>query len=206
MRILYVSGSYIPSRRASSMHVMRMCAALARQGHEVTLVSKACHQRQESGVEDDFAFYGVEPAFRVAKLPRPAWRGGGLRYLSAVLRLADNGQRWELFYCREVVAAWRLARHGRPVVYEAHGLPTGRVSQWLHHRLLSAPGLRRLVLISDALRRLFDGLGLLPDRADTVVAHDAADPIEVDTPAPSGDRPVRLGYVGHLYAGRGVEI
>ena len=77
MRILYVSGSYVPSRRASSMHVMRMCAALARRGHDVVLASKHCPARQEAGVDDDFAFYDVEPSFRLAKLPRPDRRGGG---------------------------------------------------------------------------------------------------------------------------------
>ncbi len=206
MRILYVSGSYVPSRRASSVHVMRMCAALARQGHEVTLVSKGCRERQEAGVEDDFAFYGVAPSFRLDKVPRPARRGGGLRYLSGVIRLAGTGRAHDLFYCREPLAAWRLVRAGRPVLFEAHGLPTGRLSRWIHRRLLFAPTLRRLVVISDALRLRFERLGLLPRYADTIVAHDAADPVEVPGPALTDGRPARLGYVGHLYSGRGVEI
>ncbi len=54
MRILYVSFSYVPSRRASSVHVVKMCHALAGTGHSVTLVTKKCAARQEPGVADDF--------------------------------------------------------------------------------------------------------------------------------------------------------
>ena len=206
MRILYVSGSYVPSRRASSVQVMRMCAALARQGHEVLLASKHCPPRQEAGVEDDFAFYGAEPRFRVAKLPRPERRGGGLLYLRGVLRLDAQGPPFDLYYCREQAAAWLLSRRRRPVLFEAHVLPTGWGTRWIHRRLLAAPSLRRLVVISAALRDRLAGLGLAPAHGDVVVAHDAADPVAVEPATPIAGRAPRLGYVGHLYRGRGVEL
>lgn len=206
MRILYVSGSYVPSRRASSIHVMRMCAALARQGHEVVLVTKLSAERQEDGIADDFDFYGVAPAFRLEKVPRPMHRGGGLRFLHGVLRLEAAGPAFDLCYCREPLAAWRLARRGRPVIFEAHGLPDGGWNRWVHRRLLAQPMLRRLVVISAALRDRFADLGLTPAGAEVVVAHDAADPVAVAPPAPPDGRPTRLGYVGHLYPGRGIEL
>ncbi len=207
MRILYVSGAYVPSRRASSMQVMRMCAALAGRGHQVTLVSKECAARQETGVADDFAFYGVPASFAIEKVPRPAGRGGGLRYLWGVWRRAGSGQAADLYYCRDPLAAWLLARRGRPVVWEAHGLPAGGWTRRLWRRLAAAPGLSRLVVISAELRRRFEGLDLLPGHGDVVVAHDAADPVAAGRPPPplAGRRP-RLGYVGHLYPGRGIEI
>ena len=34
MRIAYLSGAYVPSRGANSMHVMRMCQAMAKLGEE----------------------------------------------------------------------------------------------------------------------------------------------------------------------------
>ena len=39
MRILYISKSVIPSRTANSIHVMKMCQALADNGHEVILLA-----------------------------------------------------------------------------------------------------------------------------------------------------------------------
>ena len=40
MRLLYCAGSLIPSNSANSIHVMRMCEALAELGHEVVLFAK----------------------------------------------------------------------------------------------------------------------------------------------------------------------
>ena len=39
MRILYISNSIIPSRTANSIHVMKMCQAMADNGHEVILIA-----------------------------------------------------------------------------------------------------------------------------------------------------------------------
>ncbi len=207
MRILYLSGSYIPSRRASSMHVMRMCAALARQGHRVTLVSKLCAPRQESRVDDDFAFYGVEPNFRMVKLPRPHARGGELRYQWGISRLLAADTDSELLYCRDPLAAWQVARRGLPLVFESHDLPAGPAARMLHRQMLGAPSFRRLVVISAALRERYEELDLLPPRAETIVAHDAAEPLTYcQAPTELNGRPPRLGYVGHLYKGRGIEI
>jgi glycosyltransferase involved in cell wall biosynthesis len=206
MRILYLSGSYIPSRRASSIQVMRMCAAFAGLGHEVTLVSKRCASRQEAGVVDDFSFYGVESRFTLLKIPRPAVRGGGLRYLWGIVRLTAGESAFDLYYCRDPLAAWLLVRRGLPVLYEAHTPPASRWARWISRDLLRAPTLSRVVLVSAALLDRFEALGLLPAGVDTVIAHDAADPLDIAASAPFNDRPARLGYVGHLYPGRGVEL
>ncbi|MEO7735902.1 MAG: hypothetical protein ABIY55_33410, partial [Kofleriaceae bacterium] len=74
LQIVYVSLSYIPSRRASSVHVMKMCAALARAGHAVRLIAKRSHDRADHAV-DPHAFYGVS-GFAIDQLARPAHRGG----------------------------------------------------------------------------------------------------------------------------------
>ncbi|NJM90914.1 MAG: hypothetical protein HC863_01115 [Myxococcales bacterium] len=77
MRILYLSLSYVPSRRASSVQVMRMCSAMAKAGHEVTLLAKRSEERSSLA---DHTFYGVPPAFELHKLPRPKQRGGGVLF------------------------------------------------------------------------------------------------------------------------------
>ena len=207
MRILYLSISYVPSRSASSVHVMKMCAAFAREGHAVELVTKSAPSRQEAGVEDEFAFYGVGNDFSVTKLRRPAWRGGGLVFVQAVSRLLGRRPDVDLVYSRDLVGAWLAARRGLPVVFEAHGLPAGPFARFLVRRLLERPELRRIVLISRALDELWRSERLLPPAADAVIAHDASDPLPAGEQEPRpGPRPLRAGYVGHLYAGRGVEL
>lgn len=206
MRILYLSVSYVPSRSASSVHAMRMCAALARAGHEVELVSKDCGSRQEPGVADPHAFYGIADGFVLTPVMRPAWRGGGLVYLFGLARLLRRRQpSLDLVYARDLAGAWLAARLALPVVFEAHGPPVGTVATTMFSALLRSPHLRRLVVISRALYDVFGVHGFaLPDA--TIVAHDAADALPpAVSPLPPATA-LRAGYVGSLYRGRGIDV
>lgn len=213
MRLLYQSLSYVPSRRASAVHVMKMCAALARAGHEVQLATKLAPSRQEPDIEDDHAYYGVARSFEIRKLPRPTWKGGGIVHLWHSRRLAIESRPLDLIYSRDLAAAVASARLSIPLVFEAHGPPTGSWSRAFYRRLFASANLRRLVVISEALKRLFEKSELLPSGLEVVVAHDAADPFP-ETATNQDELPARLadskrhrvGYVGHLYAGRGVEL
>ena len=205
MRILYLSLSYVPSRRASSIQVMKMCGALARQGHEVTLIAKT---GPDGGPDvDDFAFYGVERNFTLEKLPRPDRKGGAVVYAAAMAqRLAAHRRRVDLVYCRDPVGGVAAAWLRLPLLFEAHGLPGGRFQRGLWRQMTESRRFVAMVAISDALRRDIQIEGLLPGR-DCIVAHDASD-APVRPPAVArvdGGRP-RVGYVGNLYRGRGIEV
>jgi glycosyltransferase involved in cell wall biosynthesis len=207
MRILYLSLSYVPSRRASSIQVMKMCGALARLGHDVTLVAKA--GPADRGTDgDDFAFYGVEECFRLEKLPRPERKGGGAVYAAAMAqRLAAHRRRVDLVYCRDPVGGAAAAWLRLPLVFEAHGLPDGRLQRALWRQMTESRRFVAMIAISDALRRDIQAEGLLPGR-DCIVAHDAAD-VPVRAPsiaARAAGGPPRVGYVGNLYQGRGIEL
>lgn len=205
MRVLYLSLSYVPSRRASSVHVMRMCAALARAGHEVELIAKPAHEPAPAG---DHAFYGVAPSFTVTKLARPRRRGGGLVFAAAMAR-AVHARRAvvDLVYSRELTGALLAAKLRLPVVFEAHGIPDERFNRVALRSLARNPSLRGMVVISNALRRDLIAARMAPARAPLVVAHDAADPpadpVDFDRPVHA---PPRIGYVGNLYEGRGIEM
>jgi glycosyltransferase involved in cell wall biosynthesis len=207
VRILYLSLSYVPSRRASSVQVMNMCAALARHGHDVTLVCKRSEEAAARGI-DDHAFYGVPKTFRVDKVARPLVRGGGLLYMAGMASRVLRARDYDIVYCRDLVGALLAAERGLPVVFEAHSMPGTPFQQRGWRRLLSRPSLRGLVVISEALRRDAEAAGYAPAHAPVVVAHDAA---EVKAAPPRserrGGRPGRrIGYVGSLYPGRGVEM
>lgn len=211
MKILYLSGSYVPSRRASSIHVMRMCQAMASLGHEITLVTKENAAIIEPGVTDDYAYYGVKPNFTIQKLSRPNTRGGGLRFTWEMYRLLSAFDTADtLVYSRELFGVWIAAKMGFQVVLEEHTLPASWLSVKLHKQLFRSRRLARFVVISCALRDLFAEKGFLSDVGRVLIAHDAADPIAVDAGRADELFPengkVRLGYVGHLYPGRGVDI
>jgi glycosyltransferase involved in cell wall biosynthesis len=202
VRILYLSLSYLPSRRASSVQVTKMCAALARRGHEVVLVAK---QGRERTTIDDHAFYRVERNFEIDKIARPAFRGGGGIYAAGMAARIARRRSWaDVVYCRDPFGAWLAAELGMPTVFEAHEVPE---SPWIRRGLQRALGRKRaigLVAISEALRRDLQTTGLAGTGA-MVVAHDACDPPETAVQRRSVHAPPTIGYVGNLYAGRGIE-
>lgn len=208
MRILYLSLSYVPSRRASSVQVMRMCAALARAGHEVRLLSK---RSAEPAPRGPHAFYGVPESFALTQLPRPRRRGGGVVFSAAVAaEVLRSARRTDLVVSRDLIGAVIADSVRLPVLFEAHSIPASPVLLRLWRHLAASPRLRRLVVISEALRRDVVAAGLAPRHGSVVVAHDAADP-PVDPPALLAQHrarggPVQVGYVGSLYPGRGVEL
>ena len=188
---------------------MKMCAALTRLEHQVTLVTKRGPAATEPGVEDAYAFYGVEPTFRLLELRRPPRTGGGLLFAWEVRRLIRRAPPDSLLYCRDLAAAWLGARLGRTVVFEAHGLPSSGFAGFLLRRLLTGGRLRRLVVISAALRDELDRLGLLAAGLDVVTAPDAADPRpEGPAAAPPRDQTggLRIGYVGSFHPGKGADL
>lgn len=214
MKILHLSLSYIPSERASGVQVMKMCSALARQGHEVTLVSKLCPERQLAEVADDHAYYGVAPNFEIVKLPRPARSGGGLVHALAVWRFlrSRRGERDTLVYGRDVVGSWLAARLGFPLVFELHGPPTGFSGRRLWPAIADYDRLDRVVAISKRLASRLRESGQVRDRTDVVVAHDAGElpvgraSVADDSGPTEVGRRLQVGYVGSLHPGKGVDM
>jgi glycosyltransferase involved in cell wall biosynthesis len=96
------------------------------------------------------------------------------------------------------------------MVYEAHALPSRRARRWAENRLFGHPRFAMLVAISQALAD--DYAAAMPKLAGrpVLVAHDAADPVPNprSPPSPWPGRPgaPQLGYVGHLYPGKGMEM
>ena len=212
MRILYLSFSYLPSRRANSVHVVKMCRALAARGHRLELIGKQPRDA-EARREDLWRHYGVEPSFTVRRLARPAFRGGELLYAARIGLLLLRSRDVDLVYCRYTLGAWLATLLGRPTIFEMHGLRASRWSRALVRQILRRPTLRRLVLVSGGLERSMREAGLLPTADRYVVAHDASDPppaavtrgaaAEPGTTAGGGDS---AGYVGGFYPGRGLEL
>jgi glycosyltransferase involved in cell wall biosynthesis len=212
LRLVYASGSEIPSRRANSVHVMKMCEALGDLGHHVVLLAVPGEGEREGGADPDpYPYYGVARSFEIRYLAVRRWKILGPALLGRAIRRAVSSMTLgpDLVYSRHVYASHALARVGIPLVHEAHGPPRNRLEVLLERRLLRGPALSRFVLISNALREYYREAypDISPERF--VVAHDAA------APAPgtaatldlfrSSSR-LRAGYTGGLYRGRGIEL
>ncbi len=210
MRILYISDSIIPSCTANSINVMKMCNAFSNIGHEVVLLSIKRPGSHQKEVENEFDFYGVEPRFEIRKFHLPLMKFSillySLRCAVEILKIKPD-----LVYGRFLRGVWLAARLNFDVVYEMHfpvwKMP--RVGRLLFSNLVKNEKLKFLVVISKALKEMVE-----KDISgkEIIVAHDGADLIgdikkEVKTILSDQDRNrTKVGYVGHLYPGRGIEL
>lgn len=208
MKIVYISSSTIPSRTANSIHVMKMCQAFARNGHEVTLIAPAGWGEHERGVEDIFGFYGVEPCFTLQRLRVPNVMGRGYFYgLAAAMRA--RRQAADLVYCRNVAGCYFSLLSGMKAILEIHAPVEegGRLQESLFRSILRSKRLVKLVAITQALKAHVEERH--PTFAGPIqVAPDGADAMGEDVspfPLASGAR-LKVGYLGHLFAGRGIEL
>ena len=121
MKIAYIASAQIPSTRANSIQVMKVCQALKQNGEEPRLyVPGRTRQPWESLTRQ----YGLQSEFEIRWVP--AWRP--LRYLDFVLRALLSAKSWkaDLVYTRMLQVARTAASLGFPVILELHDLPSGR--------------------------------------------------------------------------------
>lgn len=206
MRIVYLSGSTIPSRGANSIQVMQMCEAFARNGHETTLIGK---QPAAGRSRDAYDYYGVRRNFELALIPCTTRKGVNILILPKLYaRLRRYDPREVLIYARDIYGVSLAVRMGFRAIYEAHAAPYNRLIHYLETRLLRSPRLVRLVVISEALKTLYTSRFPIADR--TVVCHDAAampnGSLSDDLPWPPCRDTLQVGYAGHLYPGKGAEV
>ena len=213
MRVFYLSESTVPSRTANSIQVMKMCQAMAQEGHEVTLLAPS--RSEAEAVGSIWHHYGVQPLFSVKWLPAPGplW--------SYLYGLVAAGYCWwrsaDVVHARHLPGALLSTLTSRPVLYEAHLVPPGRLGPTTFSLLLRRRYLKAVVVISHALlSELTESWPHLADRVPVVVAPDGVDLERFEHVPPPDVARARLGmepahgfvagYAGHLYPGRGIEL
>lgn len=201
MRVAYLSGAPLPARTANSIHVVKMCNALASLGHDVVLYSPAADPKQV------FPYYGIDRSFLLQEIPHHRFRYAGHLYGLAIARAA---KRWGADVCvgRHPTACLAAALRGIPTVFETHAPidQAGRLTGGLFQVLIRTSAFRGIVVITEALAARFrrdypeltNRLIVAPDGADPVGATEAADIRRRNL--------LNVGYTGHLYPGKGIEV
>jgi glycosyltransferase involved in cell wall biosynthesis len=206
MKIVYLSHSTIPSHIASSVNVMKMCQAFVKNGHDLVLLTPS-RPGLELKADDVYGFYGVEPCFEVRKLPWLPLKGR--TYVDSIYAaLQAKCLAPDIVYGRNLQACFFCGLMKIPAIYEAHLLPIDLryVDTWMHSSLLRSAYLKRLVFISNSLKQDYLQKYFVPE-AITIVAHDAADDFQANAQMQlTNPYKLRVGYIGNLYPGKGVEI
>ena len=201
---MYSARSIIPSRFANSVHVMKMCQALAADGHQTTLIVPPRRKGRLKGVDDVYAFYGVARNFRIEKtlwLPKV---GVYIHGFISALKAKFSGT--DIFYTRSMEIAFFGCLLRNNTIFETHTPLTEfkYLDRLLLNFVLRSDRVKMLVVISDALKGLL--LEAHPiDAARVLVAHDGSD-IAKNITHNFDKNNVSIGYVGHLYKGRGIEV
>jgi glycosyltransferase involved in cell wall biosynthesis len=200
MRIVCIASSRVPSETANSIQVMKVCQAFKQLGHNITLLVPG-HQPETLNLQEH---YGLTTVFPVEWLPG---RNRRLFPWKAIRRARALNA--DLVYAWPLQSAVLGLFIGIPSMVELHDFPSGHFGPlWLRlFRIL--PGRKRLLPITDALRRTLR----LPEKF-TVIAPDGVD-YERYAALPE-TRMARkiLGLpeaptvlcTGHLYEGRGVDL
>ena len=207
MKITYLSSAKLPSRFANSIQVMKMCQAFAVNGHEVHLLA----QKYEGLATNIHKYYGVDECFDITLSKRPDVRIiGAIIYAINLRRESKNIVDTDIYYGRNIYALVAVSYKNIPLIFEAHTPPQNFVQKYIEGWLFQRRVFKNLVVISMALK--YEYMRIYPFLSDEkiIVAHDGA-----DLPQESSDSHILklnstgrmcVGYIGHLYKGKGVEI
>lgn len=220
MSVFYISPSVIPSRSANTVHVVSMCKALNKIGLPVTLYIK-------SNAKDNIKYlsenYGLENKILTVISYKSFFKRGtefftALKAIFKYLDLTKKEKESCVIISRNIYGAILFSVFlGKKIIYETHAPETG-FRKRLQSLLIKCKH-TKTVVISNALKNIL--LDYHNTKSHISVLHDAA--FDDSVPLTAEDKRQQrsklfsslndklshkrvVGYFGHLYQGRGIEV
>jgi len=213
LKIVYISNTPLPSRAASGFQIMKMCQAFQEMGHDVKLLAPRIDGRPVNGF-DYKRHYGTNRILDLRHIrTRHLFHRHDYCLISAICAKAHRA---DLVYSRNLGSAVWCSALGLSTIFEAHGLPDSKVKKFYFKILMKFAALKRVVVISEALRELF--LEIYGGRLNENMMLVAPDGVDMERfrnlPPPTQARhkigldkdKALVGYAGHLYKGRGIRL
>lgn len=207
-RLVYISGSNIPSNQANSIHVIRMCDALS-EFYEVELL--AFKGSSFSSLDHISLMYGITNNFKIQFYPKNKSFIVSIFKKVSLIYLLVNKMGKSVFIGRNLPGCFYSAIFGGLTCYESHGLiwKGNFIDKLFFYFLIKLNSFHKLLLISEAQRALY--LERYPYLASKIeVLHDGAEIPKIKTTSKGVLRvdksKFNVGYSGSLYSGRGLNI
>ena len=209
MKIAYIATAEVPSQKANSLQVMKVCQALVQIGETVHLFVPG---RIRTDWDVLAANYGVTERFQINWIPSRA----GFKRLDFTLGSLQKArtENTDIVYTRMLWVARLSQVFSLPVILEIHDLPTGHYGPMLYKHFLKSGKAKLVVYITDALKRLADDHAGVTAREDEFII--APDGVDLERYSQLPDPPkarnllglpekITAAYSGSFYEGRGLE-
>ena len=207
MKILYISQSEIPSESANSIHVMKMCCSLSKIKN--TEVDLFCLNSSSNNldIKNVYNFYLVEKNFNILRLSVfNFWLFREIQTLFYIIfcLLKKN---YDLIYSRSIHLSWFLGFFGIRTILEIHSPPSKKTIFFLKD-LLKKNKVKKFIVINNALKNYFINNYSLNKSLKIEVCPDASDKLYIDKKKIKKFyiKKNSVGYLGHLYQGRGIDL
>lgn len=212
MRILYLSSAILPSNFAHAIHVVKMANAYAQLGHKV-LLSHYYKNEENNEKSRIYDYYGVEKSFELCgRKPKSAIKN--LFFDKKILTKIVDDFNPDLIYGRNLFDIYLIRNLGYKFIFETHdvvfnsNIYTNKkiFKKYLHKSIVSSKNIVSCILITQAQKQLIEKSWKY--KTKIIVAPDAADEQPDFEPLEEFQayQRLKIGYFGHLYAGRGIEI
>ena len=225
LKIVYMSNSVLPAETANSVHVMKMCQAFGKLGHNVSLFAPDVASKVNRNLDQIYSYYGVDKCFKIVKLPFGSRNiNSFLYFVSTILyctliAIKLIKIRPNIVYGRYFTGCYVSVLMGFKTYFESHApiwmareSPTrtkdsdSRVR--FFRRMVRHKKFEKLVVISQALKDIYLVSGLVKEH-EVEILHDCADEVPDFRPLrewPGRKGHLQIGYIGSIYYGRGIEI
>jgi len=209
--IAYISSSEIPGKTANVIQVMKMVEAFMESGHKIVLTA--------IGNDENIDHVHLKRLYGVNNIPDkfflfPTKGRFGIYTYAIKAIICVRRHNVDMVYTRSIVIATLSTLFGLSTFLECHA-PPQRVEKIFWRILINLSKFKRLIFISEALHKIM--LKYIPKdkQFKIIIAHDGVDlkryvnlPNSTTAKSRAGipaDKMV-VGYSGHLYSGRGVDI
>lgn len=200
IKILYISASIIPSKSANSVHVMKMCQALAENGNEVTLISS-------QGIDKEpFDFYNVKNKFKLIQT-KSFRKFNKISFIPRLNSALSNTKNKDVIYTRWLLAASILILFGKKnIIFEYHGMASSHFNRILEKFIAESNCILKHIFITNILRKDFLNKYTNMHKATTVVLPDGADSLDIVKDITHSKKNLECGYIGSFQEGKGINI